>query len=67
LVRLVACLQIPFRLYLVVPSLSFIPWMANLFELKQAAIVFPLLIASEGLKVVSLRMASVRARQQGAD
>jgi hypothetical protein len=67
LVRFIACLQIPFRLYLVVPSLSFIPWMANFFELKQAAIVFPLLITSEGLKIVSLRMVHGRARQQGID
>jgi len=52
--RTIAYVQIPFRLFLVVPSLSFIPWMTNLFEVNQAAVVFSVLIASEVLKVVSL-------------
>lgn len=60
LVRLIACLQVPFRLYFIVPSLSFIPWLASLLELRQAVIIFSVLIASEVLKVVSLYKAGTR-------
>jgi hypothetical protein len=53
-VRIIAYLQIPFRLFLVVPSLSFTPWMINLFGINQAVAVFSVLIVSEVLKVISL-------------
>jgi hypothetical protein len=51
---LIAYTQIPMRLFLVVPSLSFLPWLIGLFEVRQAALGLFLLFVSEGLKVSSL-------------
>ncbi|MCY1447092.1 hypothetical protein D3C87_1704520 [compost metagenome] len=53
-VRLIAYLQVPFRLYFVVPSLSFIPGLVRFFEWDQLVLIFSLLIASEVIKVFSL-------------
>lgn len=52
--RLIAYTQIPLRLFLVVPSLSFIPWLLGFFEIRQAAIGLSLLLLSEVVKVFSL-------------
>ncbi len=53
-VRLIACLQVPFRLYFFVSSLSLITWMVILFGLKKSVVMFFVLLAFEILKVVSL-------------
>lgn len=59
--RLIAYLQTPFRLYFVVPSLSFIPWVVSIFEMQQAVIALFVLVVSEILKCVSLY--NLNARQ----
>jgi len=59
--RPAASLQAPLRLFLVVPSLSFIPWLVSVFELKHVLIIFALLITSEVFKLVSLWLSPTRA------
>lgn len=49
-----AYVQIPFRLLLAVPSLSFIPWLLNLFGSHSLVLNIALLIASESVKVLTL-------------
>lgn len=49
-----AYVQIPFRLLLAVPSLSFIPWLLNLFGLHSLVLNIAFLIVSESVKVFSL-------------
>lgn len=53
-VRRITCLQIPLRLYLVVPSLPLNSWVAGLVELKQVVMVLVVLVILEAVKVVSL-------------
>lgn len=53
-VSTVAYLQTPFRLFMVVPSLTVMPWLADYFEWKQLLLLFSLLGASEILKIASL-------------
>ncbi|MDN7875176.1 hypothetical protein QZM69_07075 [Burkholderia aenigmatica] len=52
--RPMAYVQIPFRLLLAVPSLSFIPWLLNLFGLHSLVLNIAFLIVSESVKVFSL-------------
>ncbi len=52
--RPMAYVQIPFRLLLAVPSLSFIPWLLNLFGSHSLVLNIALLIASESVKVLTL-------------
>ncbi|MDT4812820.1 hypothetical protein FQZ97_457860 [compost metagenome] len=54
----VLCLvQTPFRLLLVVPSLSVIPLLLGVMDLRSAMLSAALLLLSEGLKVSSLLLA----------
>ncbi|WP_248744861.1 hypothetical protein [Pseudomonas sp. MWU12-2037] len=61
--RFVAYVQVPFRLCFSVPSLSFIPWVISLFQLKQALIMIFILFVSEILKVISLYKVDVRQKE----
>jgi len=63
-VRFVACAQMPFRLCFSVPSLSFIPWVISIFQLKQALVMLSVLWASEILKVISLYKVDVRQKAE---
>jgi hypothetical protein len=59
-VRLIACLQVPFRLYYFTSSLSLITWAVILFGLKKSAVIFFVLLCIEILKLVSLYKADER-------
>lgn len=47
-------IQTPFRLFGVVPSLAFIPWLINVNGLTSPILLFALLILSEMIKLISL-------------
>ena len=52
--RWLALGQTPLRLLMVVPSVSFLPWVLNGLNMHSVILAFSLLIASEILKVASL-------------
>ncbi|KVW87739.1 hypothetical protein WL00_14620 [Burkholderia cepacia] len=53
--RPLAYAQVPLRLLLAVPSLSFIPWLLHLGEGSSLSLNLGLLLVSEVLKVITLR------------
>ncbi|MCX2900425.1 hypothetical protein [Pseudomonas mandelii] len=54
--RYLVCVQTPFRLLLVVPSLPFIPMLVKYGEVTSVTILLGLLVFSEATKLVSIFM-----------
>jgi hypothetical protein len=52
--RIFICFQTPLRLLLVVPSLSFLPWLINISGVISAVLLVGLLVMSEIIKVLSI-------------
>lgn len=62
--RVIAYFQVPFRLFFVVPSLSFILWLLGAFGVRQVTLVIAILLICEALKVFSLyRVGSARVQE----
>lgn len=55
LAKPVAYVQIPFRLLLAVPSISFLPWLAAVFGVTSIVMIIALKVASELIKFLTLQ------------
>lgn len=57
-VRYFIFVQIPFRLFLVVPSISLIPWLLKQLHFNNIALIIILLVLSEIIKFISFILTS---------
>lgn len=56
--RVIVYAQIPFRIFLTVPSLSFLPWLLNRFDISGLFFLLGILIFSELLKLGTFMFAN---------
>ena len=59
-------LQMPFRLLLIVPSISLIPWLLKQFHVINIALIIILLVISELIKVVSFMLTKNIKKEGGS-
>lgn len=65
-IRYFILLQIPFRLLLIAPSISIIPWLLNQLHVNNIALIIILLVLSELIKFISFMLTSNINKEGGA-